>query len=124
MNKPIRKVMTLETVPYYIQHLNIVNSMFPIKLVNKEIEVLAHFLALDSALVGDDRFNTEARKRVRQQFSPILSAGGLGNYLRTMIEKRFLIKSEVTGKIKINPLVIPNTDEQIYLFKLIRNEQT
>jgi|VirMetMinimDraft_7_1064189.scaffolds.fasta_scaffold03147_12 DNA-binding MarR family transcriptional regulator len=117
MINKIQKGLMLDKDEYYKKHLSIINPMFPVQLVKKEIEVLAAFLALDEALVEDDYFNTVARKKVRETLN--LTAGNLSNYLRSMITKGFLDKSEISGRITIKEFLIPETEAQGYMFKIV-----
>lgn len=120
MVEKIQKGLVLSKEEYYTKHLSIINPMFPQQLNRKEIEVLGAFLALDKAIVEDDYFNTLARKKVRTKLN--LKPGGLSNYLRTMIEKDFLDKSDITGRITIKPYLIPNPIAQGYMFKILKQE--
>lgn len=120
MMEKIQKGLTLTKEEYYVKHLSIINPMFPIELSKKEIEVLAAFLALDKAIVEDDYFNSLARKKVREKLN--LKAGGLSNYLRTMISKDFLEKSDITGRITIKPYLIPDPIAQGYMFKIVKQQ--
>lgn len=120
MVEKIQKGLVLSKEEYYVKHLSIINPMLPQQLNKKEIEVLAAFLALDKAVVEDDYFNTLARKKVRVQLN--LKPGGLSNYLRTMIEKGFLEKSDITSRITIQPYLIPNLTAQGYMFKIVKQQ--
>ena len=117
----IQKGLILTKDEYYIKHLSIINPMFPVPLVNKEIEVLAAFMALPKALTEEDHFNTLARKKVMSKLN--LKAGGLSNYIRTMIDKEFLEKSDITGKITIKEYLIPDDKAQGYMFKIVLDNQ-
>jgi hypothetical protein len=101
---------------YYELHLAIINPLLPNSLTDKEIKILASFMAIDEKLVEDDRFNSLVRKKIMEKHK--LSAGGLGNYLKSMIKKGFLTKSKITGRIKIKPFMIPEPNMQGYQFKI------
>lgn len=94
--------------------------MLPVSLTPKEIEVLAAFLALPEEIVDDDRFNSFARKKVRSMLS--LSPGGLANYLKSLLEKGFLDKSQFSKKITVKEFLIPEKDWQGYQFKIERKD--
>jgi hypothetical protein len=119
MSSTIQKVINTDNYEFYVTHLSLVNALLKEKLVNKEIEVLASFLALDENITKDDVFNTLARKNVKDKFN--LSAGGLSNHLRSLIDKKILYKDEVTNKISIMSFIIPDKRVQFYNFKLINN---
>lgn len=114
----IKKQVRLNPLEYYSKHLELINVLLPQKMVPKEVEVLANFMALEDAVVEDDRFNTLARKRVRASIG--ISYAGLSNNLSSLIEKGYLVKSPVTGRITISPLVVPEDFSQTYLFKFIK----
>lgn len=101
---------------YYVLHLNIINPLLPNKLTEKEIMILSSFMAADEKLVEDDRFNSLVRKKVMEKHK--LSAGGLSNHLKAMIDKGFLRRSDVTKRIKINDFIIPGKNMQGYQFRI------
>jgi len=107
----------LSGVEYYIAHLNIINSIFDVKLSSKEISVLSSFMSQEESIVQGDRFNSFIRKRVRVALS--LSPGGLGNYLNTMVKKGFLIRNSITGNLTIQKYLFPSSAGQGYQFKII-----
>lgn len=112
--KPIAKTLRLDKIEYYVTHLSIINCLLPVKLTQKEIEVLAWFMSFDGIL-ANDRFGTTARKIVRQELS--ISHQGLSNYLKSLVQKKFLI--EDGEQYKILSILHPNKDEQGYMLKLI-----
>lgn len=112
MNKRI-KVLKLKDIDYYIKHLEIANTMLPVKLTPKEIEVLGHFLSLQGD-IADDRFGTSGRRIVKDRMG--LVDGGLGNYLKALKIKGFI--SEVDGKLDILPFLKIDGDSEMYIFKL------
>lgn len=115
MNK-IQKGLILNKDEYYVKHLSIINPVLPVQLTNKEILVLASFMCLPPSITEDDRFNSLARKKVMEKLN--LSPGGLGNYLKSMIEKGFLRKSDITKRISINEVLVPEQNKQGYIFKI------
>lgn len=112
--KVIQKQLKLEKEQYYIKHLSIVNVFLPIELTPKEIEVIANFMSLEGD-IAKDRFGTSARKLVMEQMG--ISPGGLGNYMKSLKDKGFIIDGEQTT---ILPILHPDTVEQGYMFKLIK----
>lgn len=105
----IKKELALSRDKYYMKHLALINPLLPVGLTPKEIEVLAAFMALKGD-IANDRFGTTARKLVMEKLS--LSLSGLGNYLKSLKDKRF-IKDDV-----ILPLLFPDEQMQEYRFKL------
>lgn len=114
----IQKEFKVDNTVYYIMHLNIICSVLPVKLSDKEVEVLANFMSLEKNLIKDDMFNTEARRRVKDKSA--LSSGGLANHLKSMIDKGFLVKDEITHKLNVRPFLIPEDKAQGYQFKLVK----
>lgn len=114
--KIIQKALILSNEEYYKKHLAIINGMLPNQLTFKEIEVLAAFMEVDNKLVEDDRFNSLVRKKVMTKLN--LKPGGLSNYLKSLIDKGFLTKSEITHKIKIKDYLLPEESGQGYQFKI------
>lgn len=113
----ISKTLNLNKDKYYETHLSIINGVLPVKFTPMEIIVLAAFMALDGDLVSQDRFCTSARKIVKQKLE--LSDGGLGNYIKSFKQKQFIVDTN-NGTI-INRILIPDSKEQQYSFKLIKS---
>ena len=109
--KALSKRLELPVSEYYKVHLNIVNSLLPIKLTPKEVEVLALFMSLKGD-IGKDRFGSTAKKLVKQELS--LSDGGLSNYIKTLKQKGFISPSN-----EIPNLLVPNDDKQEYFLQII-----
>ena len=112
-----RKAVLCKTKREFFElHLNIMNSLLSQKFTEKEIVILASFMSIDEKLVEDDRFNTLVRKKVRTEHK--LSAGGLGNYLKSMLDKGYLTKSKITGRLKIKSILMPALPKQGYEIKI------
>lgn len=118
--KIIPRVLRLEQTEYYKKHLSIINCLLPTNLTNKEIEVLSSFLSLDKVLIEEDMFNTQARKKVMTKLN--LKPGGLGNHLKSMIDKKVLERNEYSNKLSIRDFLLPEEDEQGYQIKIIKDE--
>jgi len=111
----IQKQLKLEKNDYYIKHLSIVNVFLPVELTPKEIEVLASFMSLEGD-IALDRFGTSARRLVMRQLN--LSPGGLGNYMKSLKTKGFIMEKQ--GDLTILPILHPEAEGQGYMFKLKR----
>lgn len=106
----------LNVYRYCEAHLKVINHFLPAQLTNKEIEVLAGFMALGGDLIEQDRFGTQARKEIRDRLG--ISNGGLGNHLKSLQDKAFIYKDE-KNKLQINNHLIPSTKKiQGYQFKI------
>jgi len=116
--KPIQRILNLNQDDYYIKHLTIVSVLLPTHLTNKEIEILAAFLSLDKSLIEDDMFNSVARKKVMQKLK--LSPGGLGNHLKSIINKKVLDRNAITNRITMKPFLLPQEPTQGYQIKIIK----
>lgn len=114
--KEIKKLLKLPEADYYETHLSLVNCVLPVTMTPMELKVIAAFMALkgDIALV---RFGPSAKKLVMKQLN--ITPSGMSNYIGQLIEKGFLYKQ---GDImNILPILIPESTEQIYIFKLQNN---
>ena len=118
--KVISKIIEVSKDEYYFKHLSILNTLLPVSLTVKEMQVLATFMAEDYELIKDDMFNSFVRSRVMQTLK--ISHGSLSNYLRSMIIKGFLNKHSVTNKITVQEFLIPENIQQGYRIKLKINE--
>lgn len=114
-NKVLRKVLRVSRHEFYRIHLQIVNALLPVKLTPKEVDVLAAFMSLDGD-IATDRFGTSARKIIKKQLK--LSDGGLGNYLKSFKDKKFVLYSD-GGSDYVNPVLNVSEEEQNYMIKLI-----
>ena len=118
----IKKSLQLTKEQYYETHLSIINPILPNNLTPMEIKVLAAFMSLDGSISESEyRFGTTARKMVKARLE--ISDAGVSNYMTQLIEKGFLIEKEVEGekkkKIDILSILLPEKNEQIYMFKLV-----
>ena len=123
--KVISQVVKVDRYNYYIKHLEMLNVILPLPetLTNKEVEVLAAFMYQDKNLIEEDMFNGVVRKKVMQKLNN-MKPGGLGNHLKSMIDKKFLDKNELTKKITIKPFLLPENNGQGYRIKLVKNNDT
>ena len=87
--KIISKSLDLSREEYFKKHLLIINPLLPVQLTDKEAEVIAAFMTIESEL-GKFTFDTTGRKEVRKMLN--LSHGGLGNYIRILKDKGFLLE--------------------------------
>jgi predicted transcriptional regulator len=114
-----RKAVKLSKLDYYKTHLSLANCLLPIKMTSKEIEVLANFMVLEGDIAAH-RFGKTAKEIVRKRLG--ITPTGLSNYFRSLTNKRFL-KEDIDSKYVIWPVLIPEANEQLYMFKLIKTEE-
>lgn len=115
----IKKVLKLSRLDYYETHLSLMNCILPKKLTPMEIKVIATFMTLDGEIV-EYRFGPTARKLIMSSLD--LSAGGLSNYMTSLMRKGFIGKKG--DSLVLWPLLVPEEKEQLYTLKLIKeNEQ-
>lgn len=114
----ITKTLRVQTVEYYSTHLSIINCLLPVKLTNKEIEVLSLFMCYSETL-NEPKFGRKIKKLVREKLD--LSHQGISNYIASLIEKKMLIVHK--DELSIIPILKPNMNEQIYMIKLVNIEE-
>lgn len=114
--KPIAKTLSLEEKEYYKVHIELINALLPVKLTNKEAEVLAVFMTFDGTL-AQNRFCTTGKKIVREALS--LSHQNLSNYINSLRAKGFINKDD-----QILPLLFPDKNNQTYMIKLINEKNS
>lgn len=120
----IQKVIKVDKYNYYIKHLEFINVLLPLekKMSGKEIEVLAAFMYQDKNLIQEDMFNSITRKKAMAKLNN-MSPGGLGNHLKSLVEKGFLTKNDITKKItfvdKYVKAFTPSDNNQGYKFKIL-----
>ena len=111
--KIISKSLDLSREEYFKKHLLIINPLLPVQLTDKEAEVIAAFMTIEAEL-GKFTFDTTGRKEVRKMLN--LSHGGLGNYIRILKDKGFLLEKD--NELSILEILKPEKDIQGYQFKL------
>lgn len=114
MEDAIKKGVRLPKNQYYETHLSLINCLLPVKLTPMEITVLSRFMALEGD-IALHRFGSSAKKIVKDDLE--LSTAGMSNYMRSLTEKKFLIKKG--DIIEILPILFPKKEEQSYMFKLV-----
>ena len=118
MKKILSKELLLPREEYYERHLGILNVLLPSKMTPKELQVLAAFMSLDSD--NKNRFGPNSKKTVMKRLS--VSPSGLSNYLQSLKKKGFVYHNE-EGDLNILNIIVANSEEQLYQFKLIRNNE-
>jgi len=111
--KIIKKKVKLNTKDYYKTHLMIINSLLPVKMTVKEIEIVAEFMQIDSLI----RFTSKGKKIVKKNLN--LSDGGLSNHIKKLREKKIIIKLE--GEDILLSMLFPEEDEQFYNFIIVND---
>jgi len=113
----IKKLLHLPKHEYYETHLSIINCIIPEKLTPMEVKVLAHFMSLEGD-IAQYRFGPSAKKIVMEELN--LKPAGLSNHMRELFNKKAIKKNE-DNRISIQPILLPEKDQQLYMFKLINN---
>lgn len=117
----IKKLLSLSKHEYYETHLSIINCIIPQRLTPMEVKVLAHFMALEGD-IAQHRFGSSAKKIIMEELN--LKPAGLSNHMRELYEKGFLKKDEETKLTSIQPILLPEKEQQLYIFKLVNNGAT
>lgn len=115
----IKKVLSLNREDYYTKHLQIVNTLLPVQLNKKEIEVLSLFMSMYNPEYG--MFNSVTRKKVMERLQ--LSSGGLSNYITSMTNKGFLQRNTISGIVKVRDFIMPDNKGQEYIIRVTNNEE-
>lgn len=114
-NRILKFKLELSDIKYIQMYIDILNVFLPKKLTGKEVEVIATFLSLSEGIIEKDMFNSYARNLVKEEMG--LSAAGLSNYLKSLVEKGFLIKDG--DKLKIKDYLNPNSKELVFNINII-----
>lgn len=114
-NRILKFKLELSEIKYIQMYIDILNVFLPKKLTGKEVEVIATFLSLSEGIIEKDMFNSYARNLVKEKMG--LSAAGLSNYLKSLVEKGFLIKDG--DKLKIKDYLNPNSKELVFNINII-----
>lgn len=118
--KVSKKKIITEGLDYYIQNLNLINTLLGIGMTEKEIAIVAHFLNLPYNVKLEGFLDTYSKKLIRENLN--LSNAGLSNYIKNLTMKKVLDRDEETGRVSINPQVIPEEGWQGYQIKIENSE--
>lgn len=116
----IQKSKELEGSQYYKLHLHVINGFLHSLLTDIEIDVLATFMSLPLDVSRGDVFNTYARKVAREKLN--MSASSISNHLRSLQEKKYIMKEELSNRLYIVSYLLPSKDVQGYQFRIIKKE--
>ena len=112
----LKKSLLLNEEDYFTTHLSIINPMLPKQLTPKEIQVLGAFMSLKGDIASVDRFGTSCRKIVKSKLD--LSDGGLGNYIKSLKDKGFILINE-EDIMYIPQFLFADRNSQGYMFKIV-----
>lgn len=112
--KIIEKSLSLPKDKYFEKHLSIINPLLPIQLTNKEIEIIASFLSVETEIGSENIFSTLGKEKVRNSLK--LSHAGLSNYIKNLKEKKVITGTD--NNLKIIDVLRPNDKIQGYRIKL------
>jgi hypothetical protein len=109
--KTLKKTLELKEEEFFITHMRIVNSILPIKLTEREIEVLGVFMSF-TGTIANDRFCTQGKKIVRTKLN--ISTQSLHNFITNIKNKNLLITND-SNNLDILPILFPlDYNEQAY----------
>ncbi|GHV61220.1 hypothetical protein FACS1894195_1400 [Bacteroidia bacterium] len=114
----INKIQTVPKSEYFEKHLSILNPLLPYELTRNEIKFLSMFMSFSGEL-ATDRFSATGRKIVRKAMG--LSFPNMSNYLASLTKKEFIFENK-DGVLDIQPILFPDSNEQLYNIKLICKE--
>lgn len=106
----IKKALKLSLEDYIKKHLEIINVFLPIKLTEKEIEVIGAFMAIEDI----DKFSSNNKKVVSGKLGIAMS--NLSMYINKLIEKGFIIK--IDDRLEVLPILYPSNGYQEYMFRV------
>jgi hypothetical protein len=117
--KTLKKTLELKEEEFFITHMRIVNSILPIKLTEREIEVLGVFMSF-TGTIADDRFCTQGKKIARNKLN--MSTQSLHNFITNIKNKKLLIINKFNN-LDILPILFPSdSNEQTYNIILKRKK--
>ena len=116
----LKKSLLLNEEDYFTTHLSIINPMLPKQLTPKELEVLGAFMSLKGDIASVDRFGTSCRKIVKNKLN--LSDGGLGNYIKSLRDKGFILKND-EDILYVPQVLFADRNSQGYMFKITLKDE-
>lgn len=114
----VRKILRLRPSDYYLTHLRLVNAVMPVRMTEKQLEVLAEFMAQDS-------FDSRAKKAVRDKLN--LTPPNLSNHIKELVLKGFVIQymdERARRRYKLHDLIKIKPDQTQYQFLLVNEDKT
>ena len=114
MDSSIRKKrFILSGAEYYAQHLYITSAVLPIKLTEKEIEVLSLFMYKKS-------FNKQTREYIKDTLA--LSSASLSIYIKNLLRKGY-IKRGIDDSYEVHDIVKVENGRIEYIFVLEKQSE-
>lgn len=112
-NGYLRKTMVESGVEYYKQHLRVLNIMFPVKMTEREMEMVSWWMKEGGGVLSGG-----VRVRIMEEMG--LSRSGLSNIVGSLRGKGFIRGSD-EGLVMFDKLKV-GRDEQGYVIRLIRED--
>ena len=113
--REIKKTLRLSQVDYYRMHIMIVSSFLPVRLTDREIDVLSQFLSFKGEF-AEDRFGPSQRKIVMDRLG--MKPPNLSKHLKTLRQAGVIKGGKVIDHF------VPHSDVQLYKFQLVNEEET
>ncbi|MBQ1668378.1 MAG: hypothetical protein II063_10425 [Prevotella sp.] len=113
MDGYLRKTMLESGVRYYEQHLRVLNIMFPVKMTERELEMLSWWFEAGGGVL-------DSGKRSDIMAAMGLSRSGLSNIVGSLKAKGF-IRESGEGLVMFGKLAVGEY-EQGYVIRLIKGE--
>jgi len=115
----LKKYVAKSRYEYYRYCVRVLNAMIPEdnQIEGKEIDILALVLSFEGDINIYNRFNTVARKEIRERLK--LSSGGLTNYIKSLKGKGILVLNKA-GLLDINPVLeIPDNPNVPLVYNIV-----
>jgi len=114
MRKAAKRFTFKRRIDYVKFYVSLIEAMSPLRrLSNKEMDVIAAFVALDKGFVA--KFSTPYRRKVREQL--YMSDSQMSNILKGLRESQVITEDEF-GELHLHPAYQPPVDGAELTLKL------
>jgi DNA-binding MarR family transcriptional regulator len=121
-----KKVFSLPKREYLLKHLEVLNSIIPVKLSPTERQMIAILLDREEDLVLNDLLSKEVRKKLREELN--MSYQNLSARLKRLKNEGFIYLDPADNKWKLIKFLLPDPSGRIEYVIIVkdknRNERT
>lgn len=120
MNKFVK---TIKRSDIYKEYLNSLNGI--LRLTPRELEILAKIIEYNPTATDRMEFSNVVSLQVRRKIikSLLVNKSNLSKHITGFLDKRYLIKDDITGAVYINKSLVPIIDNDTVIIHMIINIQ-
>ena len=120
MNKFVK---TIKQSDIYKEYLNSLNGI--LRLTPRELEILAKIIEYNPKATDRMEFSNVVSLQVRRKLikNLLVNKSNLSKHITSFLDKRYLMKDDITGAVYINKSLVPIIDNDTVIIHMIINIQ-